>query len=196
MNAPASAPIHPPPIHRSKSLWLGILVITFLAWAWHDSTQWQTILRHRQYALTHADSGISLADWKVDPHRPPWGRYPITQDDPIWSRPHIDSPELFRSTGDPKQLHLYYNINADWRIYEARNSAARHFNDLLTNTILPGLTSGGIRSAGINTLPIIPDSRAIFIPHWLIIAAFLIPWLTFLIWRHRRLRHHLTKTAQ
>ena len=37
----------------------------------------------------------------------------------------------------------------------------------------------------------IPDSRAIFIPHWLFILAFLIPWTALLIWRSRRhAKHH------
>ena len=172
--------IHPSPIHRRKSFWLGILILTFLAWAWRDSTYWQTILRHRQYALTHAGSGISLADRKVDPHRPPWERYPIRQvDNEVWARAHIDAPELFHSTGEPKLIYRYYIRKSGTNIRLPRNSAALHFRPLLDPAILV----------------IAPNSRAIFIPHWLIILLFLIPWTALLLWRSRRLRH-LTKPAE
>ena len=110
--------IHPRPIHRSKTLWAGILVLTFLAWAWWDSTHWQTAIRFRQYSIKHVGSGICLADQKVTPAMPFWGRYPVLQTNHPWARAHIDSPELFRSTGDPKQLYHYYTKKPGTTTYQ------------------------------------------------------------------------------
>ena len=167
------------PLHRWKSLWLGILVITFLAWAWRDSTYWQTRIHLRQYALHHAGSGISVADRKFTSSGPVWGRYPIRQDDnEVWARPHVDTPELFRSTGDPKQINRYYIKKSGTNTRLPRNSAALHFSSLLDPAILP----------------ITPDSRAIFLPHCFLISIFTTIWITLLLSRHRRLQR-LTSPA-
>ena len=181
MNTPASPPITPPPIHRSKTLWLGILVLTFLAWAWRDSTHWQTSLYFRQYIITHAGSGICLLDRRFSHPDARWERSSILPKDETWSRPHIDSPEIFSSTGDPEQIALYYQTaGLHTANPKPRNAAAHHLRPLFQLVLGPYTTR------------FVPGSWALFLPHWLLILTFLTIWLALLLWRSRRL-HRLTK---
>ena len=179
--------IHPRPIHRSKTLWAGNLVLTFLAWAWRESTRFSINLGFGDYSLIHAGSGISFTDWKVTPRTPSWVRFPITPDNQVWFRPRLDAPETFRTAGDSIQLRNFKDANYIQGEFVPRNSAAHHFIGMLYNRILVP------HSAGSKPTFTIPDARAIFLPHWLLILAFLTLWLALLLWRHRRTRHRLTK---
>jgi hypothetical protein len=133
---------------------------------------WSTFVRHRQYSISHAGSGICLANWKRGQSRFEWQRQRIPDSEPTWGRIRLEAPEIFRSTGQPGQLSIYYGITSIR--FEPRSAAARHFKGLLSNKA--------------------PGSYAIYIPHWLIIATFLLPWSAFLICRSRRI-HHLTKAT-
>jgi hypothetical protein len=164
--------IPPRPIHRWKSLWLGILVIASLGWSWWESTQWSSMVSYRYHSLTHACSGISLAQWAggSGPGAPlQWRREKFTSSFLPWSHPFFPAPETIRITGDSAQVLTYFPEEPISDGTTPRNPAAHHFDLLLWAAA--------------------PDSRAIFLPHWLIGLAFLIPWSALLAWRWKKAKH-------
>lgn len=172
--------ITPRPLHRWKSLWLGILVLISLLWAWRESVCWETTVSYRRFDLSHAGSGICLSHWAPASARSSPLQY---RHDSIpfpfhwWSQAVFPAPEILLRNGHHHQVVHYYEEDptAPDLTINPRNAAAAHFMSILHDAT--------------------PGSWSIFIPHWLIIATFLIPWLTFLIWRSRHLRH-LTNAAE
>lgn len=162
----------PRPIHRWKTLWLGIILVTFLSWAWWQSTHTSAYFRCYRLTICHAGAGISLLYWAPGSRPAPplkWNLYQINPSLKAWRHAFLEAPKAILSRDDPDQILEYYDeASADGDL-GARNSAAIHF-------------IGVLRYAA-------PGSRAIFIPHWLLILAFLVPWSAFLIWRWRRIHH-------
>jgi hypothetical protein len=159
------------PIHRWKTLWLGILVIAFLAWAWRDSTQAEREISYRKYILSHAGSGISIKYTSPTSDRDSpvyWFRRRITlTSSRFWQVPTFEAPVFFRGNGEPWQQDgdppLPY-LDSD---FQPRNSAEYHIRELIW--------------------PNRPGSIGIFIPHWLPIITFITIWSAFLLWRSRRM---------
>jgi len=83
----------------------------------------------------------------------------------LWKEVRFDAPEVVRASGDSRQVDDYYEAK-DGNFSVPRNAAAVHFNELL---FFPE-----------------PGAWAIYVPHWLMLTCFLVPWLAFLFWRVRR----------
>ncbi len=149
-------------LHRSITFWSGILVIAFIAWTWWDSMHWESSARHGQYRFAQAGSGICLADLAVQINPPDdWSRQPVSMWQPFLKEFRLDAPEMVLGTGRPDQKFDYYEPD-----FGPRNAAACHFAEVLFPP-----------QAGV---------RAVFIPHWLLLLAFALPWSALLGWRARR----------
>ena len=158
------------PLHRWKSLWLGILVLIFLTWAWWDSTRFHSIVVVNDYTVAHAGTGICIARWNtVGKTYYRSDRSTINSHYKAWMHPRLEAPRLLHYTAQRDEDSIQFVFDPETLERIPRNSAACHFAALLS-----GRT---------------PGTWGLFLPHWLLIATFLIPWLTFLIWRTRRLRH-------
>ena len=161
-------------IIRWKSFWFGVLVVGFLGWAWLDSTRCETSVRYGQKSFSHAGSGIFLADLgHAMSLSPIWNRGPLSSSDVLWTEVRFDGPEALRLSGDPTQVYHYCVGAKDGDITGPRSAAAVHFSKT----------------------PFFPQvgAWAIYIPHWLMLTCFLVPWSAFLAWRWRRQRRILTK---
>ncbi|MEK7951699.1 hypothetical protein [Luteolibacter soli] len=156
----------PRPIHRWKSFWAGILILTFLSWAWWDSTHFWTTISHRHYYMSHVGSGICIADWAEESYSPStllfWEHRKLQPSQEPLTRVLFEAPETFRY--QPGMIGYHRSIP-----WEPRGqSAGFQFGRVLSGAAL--------------------GSRAIFLPHWLLILLFLIPWATFLLWRFHRIK--------
>jgi len=164
------------PLHRWKSLWLGIPVISFFGLAWRESMQSWTLLIYRQCEVSHAGSGTCF---KYSGPKSPsilpmqWSRMPIYSWQPLWHSA-FESPAIFRGNGQPGRIFSPDGEMLLGTDFRPRNSAEQHYEHLIWSN-----TAG---------------SLAIFIPHWLSLTAFLLPWSAFLGWRWRR-SHRLTEAA-
>jgi hypothetical protein len=158
------------PIHRWKSLWLGILVITFLGWAWWQSLHRWTMIGYHDYTIDHAGSGIALIDWKIGKKKPLHADHGnISPSNQTWAHPLLEAPDLFRSTGTPGEGDHYFTRDPGTFEPIPRNSAAQHFSALISSRV--------------------PGTWGLFLPHWLLILAFLIPWSALLAWRWKKAKH-------
>ena len=68
---------HRRPVYRWKTFWLGILILTYLGWAWHDSTDARTtaILTapHRWLAVNQLDGQAGFFHGsRLPSSTPPW----------------------------------------------------------------------------------------------------------------------------
>lgn len=92
------------PIYHWKSFWLGLLVLSFIGWAWQDSTRSWTYIRCRQFVLTHAGAGASLAVWGPggEYHAIPlWHRQKLSDSYNYWKQAGFEAPATFLCTGSP-----------------------------------------------------------------------------------------------
>lgn len=157
------------PVHRRKSFWLGILVMGFLSWAWWDSTQWESSLRYGRMSLRHAGSGTCLADdGRAMSVEPRWGRKPVDPEEVEWSKVRCDAPEVLRVREDPAPLKVDWLLDEMEKAPVTRNAATKHFTWMLAFPV--------------------KGAWAVYVPHWLVMVCFLIPWSGFLVWRWRRER--------
>jgi hypothetical protein len=159
------------PLYRWKSLWLGLFAVMFLGWAWRDSIHWETRLRYQESSLSHAGSGISLTQLgRITSGRPRWDRRSIdgSPRDAMWQEARLDAPEFFRVTDEPGEAVRYYPLDRSTGDYGFRNGAARHFSEALFTA-----------KAG---------AWAIYLPHWLFLVLFIVPWSVFLAWRWWRMK--------
>jgi hypothetical protein len=155
----------PRPLYRWKSFWLGLFVVMSLGWAWWDSTRWVTSFHYGESSLRHAGSGICLAG-RLTSSLPDWSREPISY--AIWEEVRFDAPEIFRHSEKVDAYSYYYPIDPLTDTPAPRNAAAAHFDVAI-------YFSNGAE-------------WAIYIPHWLLILLFFVPWTGFLAWRWRRMK--------
>jgi hypothetical protein len=157
-------------LHRSLVFWAGLLVLGFIAWAWRDSLRHETVLCYGTYSISHAGSGIGVM--RCHPAMVPVVRTgrgllrdAISPEHQVWASPRLDPPDyLDRSAG--ASVQDYYVRDAEGMV--PRNAAAAHFFELLVGP---------------------PGGWGLYLPHWLLLLAVLLPWLGLLAWlarRHRR----------
>jgi hypothetical protein len=159
--------MQPRPIYHWKSFWLGLLVLSFIGWAWLDSKQSWTYMRCRQFVLSHAGAGVSLAVWGPGGEYrdiPLWNRQMLSDSYSTWKQAGFEAPAAFLCSRGVD--HLPDLLGDSTITYTPKNSASAHF-----------LVASYSNAIG---------TRSIFIPHWLLILLFLIPWSAVLVWRWRR----------
>ncbi|MEK7951621.1 hypothetical protein [Luteolibacter soli] len=132
----------PRPIHHWKSLWLGLLVLTFLSWGWAYSfrTEW-----HIAWCLPSYRSQFS-GDFEEGTVQISRHRFPPPTKAPSGFLCYSSHPT------DPSPMWL----PLPWTFYHA------------------------------------DGNWSFTLSFWFLILLFLIPWLAFLLWRRRRMKHHPT----
>jgi hypothetical protein len=138
-----------------------------------------THLSYGRWTLIHSAAGISIK--YSGPQSPAiypmlWSREPLPSQNEhprlgtinlngYWHPALFEAPGFFRGNGQMERIFgdekpLGNNL---W----PRNAAEAHFDDhIWANS---------------------PGSLALYLPHWLLILAFLLPWSAFLLWRSRRM---------
>jgi hypothetical protein len=146
---------------RWKSLWLGILVLGFLGWAWRDSFYKVASVSVRAGGVSSADGGLVFAYSPSTAYawRTSYGPSPFLH--PTWGM--FQAPAFVRGQGG-------MSINRD-EFYPALKAAPNF--------------SAYCRLVMINQ----PIGHWIaYLPHWFLMLLFLIPWALCLAWRWRRQR--------
>jgi hypothetical protein len=167
----------PRPLYRWKSFWLGVFVLGFLAWAWLDSKQASSELTYAKYKLTHAGSGICFKYLDLR-HSSGlvgrlWFRFAFPSDGGVLQSSTFEAPAIFRGSASCQPI-TYDSISSQLRAFHTpRNSAEQLIQPMIWDNV--------------------PGSLAIFIPHWLLMLAFLVPWTAFLAWRWWRMRREVRR---
>ncbi|MEK7953924.1 hypothetical protein [Luteolibacter soli] len=155
----------PRPFYRWKSFWLGLFGACFLAWAWWDSMQFSSWVSWREFGANSDGGAIELFSvtssygWRgSSPAEFDWNRSDAT--DPFKRLvPVFPAPLLLRGGGEDIPL-------------ASENGT-------------PGPVC--VRDNWKNSMRFQPPRDwLIFLPYWLVLLAFIVPWSGFLIWRHRR----------
>ncbi|MCW1916462.1 hypothetical protein OJ996_22940 [Luteolibacter sp. GHJ8] len=152
-------------LHRSIIFWSGILVMAFICWAWRDSQQAVTLATIGSPSAFHGHSGILFRETHSD-EAGVW-RYPATSfyDNPV-------TPDPF-----PPPFTFTTEFDALDRKVEMINTLP----ELLLDRAIP------IRIAAEYWAPEgIHNNLTLFIPHWLLLLSFALPWSALLFWRARR----------
>ncbi|WP_035603722.1 hypothetical protein [Haloferula sp. BvORR071] len=152
-----------PALHRSLIFWSGILVMTFIVWAWWESEFSRVAVITRDNELVSRTSGIALV------HHPGMERTkPIGM---TWAEMSCSADPSMR-LAQPGILHWKrFGLPLDSSGGEPGDPALREYKIY---------AMWGWTSAGAGWL--------CFIPYWLVLLVVAIPWLALLAWRARRRR--------
>jgi len=149
----------PRSIIRWKSFWFGILMLGFLGWAWWDSSNYTTGFQWKEIAVgTTSSNGVlvirdSSAKKRWQGRRNAARPYPRN-----WEpRALLVSPIFVKANVDPSQE----------RIFSDESDHASNLKEW--------------EQAKVNDYGM--GSWSVFLPYWLLVLFFLIPWLGFLFWR-------------
>lgn len=151
-------------LHRSVSFWSGLLVITFIVWAWQDSVRNFCYLRYGRWNLLHTDCGLVMMSWST--------RHLTLEAGRDYQRSTFVGPKIaaraacLRRGAGESEWECRARFEAD---YPALNASSPGFFFVLTTGMNPG-----------DWVCYIPDS-------WLL-AGFLPIWLGILVWRAKRKR--------
>jgi len=157
-------------LHRSIIFWSGILVMSFLAWAWRDSLSSDTEVRCKDLSLQSYCGGLAL---NAMPGDHSWWNW--------WFRRPPSGYGEFGSAPQPFFLRGGQE-NADAHTLSIQATKYDDFKSLRE-----------IEALLIASDP--PRHWMLFLPYWLVIAAFTLPWFMLLIWRARRRRRIPKETA-
>jgi hypothetical protein len=158
----------PRPFYRWKSLWFGIFVASFVVGAWWDSIHFHSEVTSRQIRAINEGGGITL---ERDVHRAraawlEWMRYDLAPDPRLWA---FEGPLFVRGGGmGLEALNVAAGEDASWGYHEGEAFFMR---------VKPR------------------ENWLLFIPHWLVLIAFVAPWSGFLIWRVRRMKRRSPASA-
>jgi hypothetical protein len=154
---------HPLPVklarRRSVTFWFGILVIGFICWGW-----WHSMTNHGTLCLgpirgEHGGTGVIL-------------RYNPAEKD--WSARNRKGLTLVE-----KEWQSLHKRPLRWEIYFA-TATELHLGRRPSPWQWPTGTMNFPTGKGA------VFDCAVFIPHWLILLAFALPWSALLLWRARR----------
>ena len=151
---------------RSLIFWFGITVIVFFCWAWWDSSQRWTFQSGGNILLANRDSGVSLCyrsdppfGWKIQPSSIPATDFGEESGYPRLGRPGLT---VWRDLNNKEKIELWTTGKLEG------HSLDRVLLDFYLDPHL------------------VPGTRLIYIPYWLILLVFVALWLGFLWWRTRR----------
>ena len=173
-------------LHRSITFWSGILVMAFIGWAWGDSVANWSKLQTRHQAVSNISGGI-VVECGTDPTVCfPWsGRTarPQAMRMPAFKGPHLER-------GGTRDFF------ADISEFVSKNPDGPFGEALLDVSAGLGLPQGPLDQA-FGTMYYRPEGDwRLFIPHWLLLLIFAIPWAALLLWRARRRKRAGTHPEQ
>ena len=150
----------PRPLHRSVIFWSGIFVMLSIVWLWWDSERHVTRLDSGIWMLDQNQSAVMLlCTGKVRTRTPGIHRDPIARH---FAPKLFPAPLIMRSRGVPVS---YRDIRAqEHKYYTMREDLIWDWTHLAAGSLI------------------------IYLPHWLILTTFALPWAGLLIWRSRRAR--------
>jgi hypothetical protein len=158
-------------MHRSLSFWSGLLLIIFTCWAWRDSLAFDSSAARGDYKISHRAGGLEIC---LDSFGDPFGPYPAS--DSV-ARVPIAQSMLPDTAVRAFQAPFFLR---------GRNAEDKY----VTFTILGEPVS--YRDRIFDAMAWHPRGDwALFLPHWLILLALLIPWIALLAWRARRMKRGL-----
>jgi len=149
-------------LHRSLTLWAGLITILFTAWMWWDSCTQVTIIQWKQF-------------WTGNVLR---GFY-------ILRVPHSDNELLFqRVPWVPSATQDYH------KLFQPPFLAHSEAKEGDTPLFPPSGTLQQNQQASVNRRG--PGSWCLYIPYWLILPPILLTWTALLIFRARRRQRAIT----
>jgi len=160
---------------RSITFWSGILVIAFLSWAWWDSLRANSHTGRPSVRMGNAWGGFYV--FTKESWLNPYATSERNPADPDWcdlQPAAFPLPIYLRPESIPSDV-----VDALFdRLYREKHPlfTLREFIELGTSTTKPG-------------------GWTLFVPHWLLIAAFALPWSALLLWRTRRRKIKLVAIA-
>jgi len=159
-------------LHRSIIFWSGILVMAFIGWAWRDSMR-----RESWYARSSAVSDVLRA---ANGHGG-LSLFQSTQPPLNWACTEVAGGEWQRAALDPSESGEIRALPAPTFLRGGNGSFEDQFRDA---QLFRPASYGEAIEAMMRYQP--PDARLIFLPHWLILLGFALPWSALLLWRARR----------
>jgi hypothetical protein len=148
----------PRPFYRWKSFWLGVLAVCSLTWAWRDSIRFESSGNGHGFMACNASGAIMFgydSQGSVSPGLI-WARYEMGKKFNGLTVAAFVPPLLLRGGGEVS--------DAFWTGGE----------EILT-------VFHEIVKASFRVRP--REDWLVFIPHWMVLLSFVVPWSTFLIWR-------------
>ena len=159
-------------LHRSITFWSGLLVISFICWAWRDSLKNMTLANSERFTVMHVLDGVTI-------HRLSAGR--STYLSARFLRfPNPGRPAHWSSMPPPTFIRPR-DVSAE----EERELRARfESKDGKPANPSPPLTREELIKWTLNTPP--KNDWILFIPHWPLIVCTALLWTCMLFWRARR----------
>ena len=165
-----------PSLLRSPLLWCGLVVLVFLGWAWRDSVGRWAYARAGFAGIQSQASGVAL--WALPEERGSWdyGTWNassvrmVEEDTEFYQellKPRFGRPEIIRRLNEEEAKAF-----RETRLLDGRKP------DPLVGLVYyhEGANVGG------------PLVRAVFLPYWCVMLAWLGIWLALIYWRYRRSR--------
>lgn len=151
--------MNPKPLKRSITFWSGIFVIAFLFLAWADSILYESDMRWNCFMAENNNSGFQVNSVYS------FSGFSALRDAKVYGgsnrvslAPIIAAPLFLRGSGD-RSIPLDYDPSGTYR---------QNLERMMTRRA--------------------PEAWLVFIPHWLPLLAFALPWSGLLLWRARRHR--------
>ena len=172
-------------LHRSITFWSGILVIAFLCWACWDSTRAQIYAVYGGCEVRNRNCGVaigSLEDYKIQPARA--GRREL---DPLPASPASDPDDPFAGPQFTKRPGLRITWPRYFRLMEGEDTDAayrRFFGDEEYQRDDDPANELGMLFLDVIMLGV-PGDWQLYLPHWILLSAFVPLWLALLVWRAR-----------
>ena len=142
----------PRPLHRSITLWSGILIIAFVGWAWSTSYRAESWCRYNCFSAGNTHGGVELNSVYSGSGFITW---PNRMRASLLA-PAMPAPFLLRGTGSPSAPITH----------RAPTSYRDSLEIMMTRRD--------------------PQAWLLFIPHWLILLAVILPWAVLLRWQAQR----------
>ena len=177
--------------YRSVIFWAGIFVMASLTWAWRDSVKIPRSLEWGRWEIDHWASGLAIS-------KPPKPPQKFRFDRTFWD------PNIFNGSMPPEQIHSdagprslekmrwakpgfcsYPEIPVDdsrWPPPKAMKAG----EDLGLRQILMVRWGQRLATGPAGSTGVIPGGWLLFLPYWLLIAAFAALWFLVLLWRSKR----------
>ena len=176
-----------PQLHRSLTVWSGLLVMAFIGWAWWDSERIWTQADAGRFLVNNGWGGVMIEHFESNSlvnYRTDFGRQPA----PYACHPLelLPAPRLLRPADVAEGEWAALNIRI--YSYDPRDGPVPvSVDDMLRNNVRTlRLTQTGAHAYAAQTRDWI-----LFIPHRLMILTVAAAWLGLLFWRARRRKRAL-----
>ncbi|WP_265594926.1 hypothetical protein [Haloferula sp. BvORR071] len=147
------------PLYRSLLFWAGVVIMGFIGWGWWRSSQGMNSAFYRGWLLMNANS---LASWGhfEELKKNGWGSFGTDPGEITWSPWRFGFPKLVRTEESGK----------GWDVPVTLSGTNGDPLDEIDSIYLAWSKKGDWQ---------------IFIPHWVLLLGFAVPWAGTLLWWRR-----------